>query len=296
MKSWRHSSALVLGLALGSLWCAPAALAQQDDPSAAERGRPPERRAPQQPPPAPAQEAEPRRGRVPMDLQTTVIPLKYTNAHETAGILQKSMQGTGTYLQIVADARTNALIVQAENAKVLEKVREVLTQLDVATTPPPAETPIFFQAVPLKNARSGKVKDYLRTLTQMRNQRIVVDADEAANTIWIGGDPAQGPALVKIAQSIDSGAATPAASVAELRTFALKNAQPHRVGSTLGQLMRVMGLEVAIVADDSSGMLIAYATPEESKKLEHLIGLLDVPAKFPPAEEKRGVKEKSEKN
>jgi type II secretory pathway component GspD/PulD (secretin) len=60
-----------------------------------------------------------------------VVPLKYANANEIAGELGKAQREA----QLVADARTNSLIVTARSDEALATVLELIARLDVETKP-----------------------------------------------------------------------------------------------------------------------------------------------------------------
>ncbi len=103
---------------------------------------------------------------VPPNTEIDVIKLKYASAIEMAQLLprlmpeagaQQNIPGAQPKLAFAVDARTNGLIVRAENQIVIEKVRKLVASLDIETS----ETGNI-RVVYLRNAEAVKVAETLR--------------------------------------------------------------------------------------------------------------------------------------
>ena len=103
---------------------------------------------------------------VPPNTEIDVIKLKYASAIEMAQLLPRLMPEAGAQVNIpgaqpklafAVDARTNGLIVRAENQIVIEKVRKLVASLDIETS----ETGNI-RVVYLRNAEAVKVAETLR--------------------------------------------------------------------------------------------------------------------------------------
>lgn len=75
-------------------------------------------------PAAPA--AEP----APPSAAVQVVPLRYAAAHELANVLSQLLMEPGITGRVVADARTNSVVVEAP-AEDLPRILELIAQLDV---------------------------------------------------------------------------------------------------------------------------------------------------------------------
>ena len=71
-----------------------------------------------------------------------VVPLQYASAMELEKVLAKALGSSRQHgLRIVADARTNSLVLTADSEAALAPVLELIAKLDVDTPKPPAEAP-----------------------------------------------------------------------------------------------------------------------------------------------------------
>lgn len=105
----------------------------------------------------------------PADLDVVVIPLKHSSAVEVADLIRR-LDGSGrspgakggraraeAQVMVLADSRTNSLLVQSENRSQLERVRALVKHLD---TPAPGNGNT--RVVYLRNARAVDLAETLR--------------------------------------------------------------------------------------------------------------------------------------
>jgi len=116
---------------------------------------------------------------------TVVLPVKYASAVEMASQLNKLMQEASTgaanaadggRVTIVPDPRSNALLVRADTAGRLSKIRSLLTLLDQ-----PSQAGANVRVVYLRNAEAGRVAQTLRSLLSGDSSGSQITVPPAAN-------------------------------------------------------------------------------------------------------------------
>lgn len=119
---------------------------------------------------------------------TVVLPVKYASAVEMASQLNKLMQENSTgaanaadggRVTIVPDLRSNSLLVRADTAGRLSKIRSLLTLLDQ-----PSQAGANVRVVYLRNAEASRVAQTLRSLLSSEagsNQASTTPAANAGN-------------------------------------------------------------------------------------------------------------------
>ncbi|MFN4236550.1 MAG: type II secretion system secretin GspD [Vogesella sp.] len=119
---------------------------------------------------------------------TVVLPVKYASAVEMASQLNKLMQEASTgaanaadggRITIVPDLRSNSLLVRADTAGRLSKIRSLLTLLDQ-----PSQAGANVRVVYLRNAEASRVAQTLRSLLSSEagsNQASTTPAANAGN-------------------------------------------------------------------------------------------------------------------
>jgi len=117
---------------------------------------------------------------------TVVLPVKYASAVEMASQLNKLMQEASTgaanaadggRVTIVPDPRSNALLVRADTAGRLSKIRSLLTLLDQ-----PSQAGANVRVVYLRNAEAGRVAQTLRSLLSADTSASQTAVPPAANS------------------------------------------------------------------------------------------------------------------
>jgi general secretion pathway protein D len=133
---------------------------------------------------------------------SVVLPVKYASAIEMASQLNKLLQegstgaanaADGGRITIVPDARSNVLLVRADTAGRLAKVKSLLTLLDQ-----PSQAGANVRVVYLRNAEATRVAQTLRSL-------LSADAPAASNSAPASGQTASTPSNAKTTDS-NSGA------------------------------------------------------------------------------------------
>lgn len=64
-----------------------------------------------------------------------VLHLRFADAHEIARLINDVCLRANTSDTVVADARTNSIVVRTDDAKTLERVRMLANELDVEAKP-----------------------------------------------------------------------------------------------------------------------------------------------------------------
>lgn len=229
--------------------------------------------------------AEARRERpgVNTDATVRVYHVQHAHAGELHRVLESVMQALGP-MRISTDERTNSLIIAGDEKVAMPKALALLQALDQPREES-SQTNETVINVPLSDARAKRVEVALEQLLHESPQRgpggppTRVVADENGNSIWLAGEKSRVEQYADYARQMDKGAGTRPNPRRELRYYVLKNADARPLGQTVGQMSSVMGLEAPIVADGSSGTLIAFATKEEHEVITDLVSHLDVPPK-----------------
>jgi type II secretory pathway component GspD/PulD (secretin) len=216
-----------------------------------------------------------------------VIPVTHTSVWELMSVLSTMRPALGHHVLLAVEGNTNSLIVAGEDEKVLEKVRELVAQLDGPQAAHGAPKANACKAVVLRHSYARDVENHLQRLAQPRGRsaaRIV--GDQRANTVWIAGTEAEVVELAELARQMDDNAANAGLpgdeGEPELQFYALAHAEAEALAETVGQIGRAMNLKAGVVADEASGTLIAFATPGAHTHLKTIIAKLDVPAKHGP--------------
>ncbi len=213
-----------------------------------------------------------------------VIPVKHTSVWDLMTVLSTMRPALGRHVLLAVEGGTNSLVVADDDEKVLKKVRELVAQLDEPQEARGAPKAHVCEAVTLKHTYAPDVKDYLQELAPPRGRSPVrIVGDERANTVWIAGTEAEVAGLAELARQMDENAANAGLpgdeGEPELQFYTLAHAEAEALAETVTQIGRAMDLDAAVVADEASGTLIAYATPTAHAHLKTIIAKLDVPAK-----------------
>jgi len=213
-----------------------------------------------------------------------VIPVRHTSVWELMTVLSTMRPALGQGVLLAVEGGTNSLIVAAEDEKALEKVRVLVAQLDEPQEARGAPKAHVCKAVTLKHTYAPEVADHLQELAPPRGRSPVrIVGDERANTVWIAGTQAEVAGLAELARQMDENAANADLpgdeGEPELQFYTLTHAEAEALAETVTQIGHAMELDAAVVADEASGTLVAYATPAAHAHLKTIIAKLDVPAK-----------------
>jgi type II secretory pathway component GspD/PulD (secretin) len=94
-----------------------------------------------------------------------VVPLKYAAAPELAQTLNGLVGAESTSMSIVADARTNSLVVESADTAELQRLLDLIARLDVDATKPVSPTDDgSVRIIPLRYATAAELADTLNDL------------------------------------------------------------------------------------------------------------------------------------
>lgn len=252
------------------------ALAQQPAQQPAQRG---------QNKPEPVAKEEIAHKPVSRDAEIKVFPLKYAAASEISSTLQKILGGV-IETRVIADARTNVLLVAVENAKDLARVEPLIQALDQPVSADDRTAGgMEVQSVRLAHASArGVVNQLEKLLLNNRIAHVNIVADTSANAVWISGPGNEVARFNEVARAMDEQAAQPVSREKqgrELKFYSLKEADAGSLSSTLNRAAELLALDAEVVPDMQSGTILAIATPESHKRLEQIINTLDVMQRRP---------------
>jgi len=146
----------------------------------------------------------------PLDVEVTVIPLKYASALDISDLVSKTMSSqpgpagakqAGEQvpgLSIVPDLRTNSLLVRSSNPGQLKQLQNLIEKLDVVALKGGSTHVVY-----LRNSDASKLAEILRGLLEAESQKqagqkaggtsvrtSLIQADEATNSLVINATDA----------------------------------------------------------------------------------------------------------
>jgi len=142
-------------------------------------------------------------------------------------------------VSIIADARSNSLIVAASPER-MKEIEDLINKLDLK----PLIGEVEIHAYPLKNIRASEaatmLQNLIRRLQQQRGLRaadqITITADDRTNTLLI---TAPKPDLRQIEKLIGTIDVPPAFATADIMIFQLRNADAQNLANVLAQMISV---------------------------------------------------------
>ena len=224
-----------------------------------------------------------------------VFTLKYSDAEGVARVLAPLWPTLSDVFAITADERTNTLLVTTANEQTTNNLHRLLEALDRPTETTETEGDRC-EGIQLQNAVAAEVVEHLYSLTPRRPGRSALRfvADERANTVWLAGSDKLVEHARQLVQRMDQ--STAVAKMSEpadkrvLRFYELEQADALRLADTMNKLARQIDLDLHVVADPLSGILVTHATTDEDAILKQIVQKLDVTPKHAfkqPAERKR---------
>ena len=190
-----------------------------------------------------------------------VVPLKNASAIDLVGTVNRLLNSSGTgqpvdatqRVTLVADARSNSVLISSDNPARAARARQLVTELD---SPGRAGGNMFI--VYLKNAEAVKVAQTLRSmLTGQENA---------------GASSSSG--LSPQSETSSPGSATPASSTAMSPATGAAQAQPFAPASSGNNAFSAGGATIA--ADPASNSLVIMAPEHIYNNLRTIIEKLDV--------------------
>ncbi|MGM0453614.1 MAG: type II secretion system secretin GspD [Thermodesulfobacteriota bacterium] len=150
--------------------------------------------------------------------EITVIPLEYANAEEMVNTVdsmfnsrQKKRDKKGAKINVVADDRTNLLVVQASESDV-ERIRSLVKMLDQQMPEGKEKIRVYY----LENAKAEEMVSVLQELpgkeegaekgkkvSPIVSEKVKVTADEATNSLIIRADKDDYEILESVIQRLD---------------------------------------------------------------------------------------------
>ncbi|MDE2047817.1 MAG: type II secretion system secretin GspD [Betaproteobacteria bacterium] len=201
---------------------------------------------------------------VPNSTDLEIIPLKYSVASDMVNTVNRLLEGTGTPGAVpgqagagnvvLADARTNSLMVRAANPARMALIKSLVAKLDQAS-----QGEGNLHVVYLKNAQADKLAEILRNLLTGQSGTV-----GARNSAPLGGG--------SLGQSMAGGGAPGAAGAPP---SGVPSAASGGGGSVGGGGGGGMGNGVAVQADLASNALIITAPEPLYKQLRGVIDQLD---------------------
>lgn len=222
-----------------------------------------------------------------------VFTLEYADAEGVARVLAPLWPALKDVFAVTADERTNTLLVAAANEQTADDLRRLLEALD---RPAEAAEGDRCEGIQLQHAVAAEVVEHLYSLAPRRPGRPALRfvADERANTVWLAGPDKLVEQARQLVQRMDKSTAvaemSEPANERELRFYELEQADARRMADTLNKLVRLMDLDLHVVADPASGTLVTHATADEDAILKQIVQKLDVTPKHAfrqPPERKR---------
>jgi len=159
----------------------------------------------------------------PLDVEVTVIPLKYASALDIADLVSRTMSsvpGAAAVkrpgeqvpgLSIVPDLRTNSLLVRSSNPGQLKQLKNLIEKLDVVPTKGGSTHVVY-----LRNSEATKLVEVLRGLLEAESQKqsgakapastarkSLIQADEATNSLIINAPDAVYNNLRAVIEKLD---------------------------------------------------------------------------------------------
>ena len=158
----------------------------------------------------------------PLDVEVTVIPLKYASALDISDLISRTMSQRNVPavkrpgeqlpgLSIVPDLRTNSLLVRSSNPGQLKQLQNLVRKLDVVATQS-GRTHVVY----LRNSEAPKLVEVLRGLLEAETQKptnakgsksttrkSLIQADEATNSLIINAPDAVYNNLRAVIEKLD---------------------------------------------------------------------------------------------
>ncbi|MDF0604176.1 type II secretion system secretin GspD [Neisseriaceae bacterium TC5R-5] len=193
---------------------------------------------------------------------TVVLPVQFGSAVELAGTLSKLMQdgGDGSKTVIIADARSNVLMLRADSPGRIGKIKSLLKLLDQ-----PSQAGANVRVVYLRNAEAAKVAQTLRVLLSS-------DGGQVQQRSTMGSGNAAGSGLLNDAAASSSNLGSN--STASATPLQDPRAAANSPGGS-GASSSTGGGGLMIQADTNSNALILNVPDAMYQNLRNVIDLLD---------------------
>lgn len=204
----------------------------------------------------------------PSNVENELVKVKYANANELAQLISKLVE-TGSNAEsvkkmiVLADPRTNNIILRSDSASQISRAKSLIAQLDVATS-----TGNSIHVVYLRNAEAKKLASVLQGLLMNGGDNLTLAGDSKSNNA-----PAANPAM-SANSAISNGAPNnPVASntsvTSTLSTYPFaQSGSSGNAGTGVNNSM--------IQADAATNSLIITASDQVFNMLSAVIDKLDV--------------------
>jgi general secretion pathway protein D len=143
--------------------------------------------------------------------KSEIIPLQYASATELVAVIDslenKADKKAGEHLQLVADERTNSILLSGDPHYVL-RVKAMISHLDMAVVNEGSTQVIFLRnakAIDLVPILTGTVKGETPAgkATPAKQASFIVQADDASNSLIITAAPAQMKSILSVIRQLD---------------------------------------------------------------------------------------------
>jgi type II secretory pathway component GspD/PulD (secretin) len=207
--------------------------------------------------------------------ETRLFRLQYAEAETIARTLSTLFEAPAPNpTRILADMRTNTVIVQA-NEERIEEISKVLTGLDIPGSARPGPSAIL-RVFPLKYAQAGELARTLTTLFGGKGDSVKIAGDGSTNSIIVQADEERIQAISSVLSRLDLPGSDRAGSRISTRVIPLKYAKAGELAPTLTALFAGKGDNARIVADERTNAIIVAADEETDNRIRELIQWFDV--------------------
>jgi beta-lactamase regulating signal transducer with metallopeptidase domain len=212
----------------------------------------------------------------PSTVAATTFPLQYAKASETSTLLNQLFKGAG--VQIIADSRTNMVLVRGPVDRVAE-IQKVIGNLD---TPSPAEektqAKLLMRIYPLKYAMApDALKVLMGALPSRRGSAIVMD--ERTNSIIATGDEDRHQAILNLLSNVDRPVQEDLqVNATQTYVFPLQHADAAAIAQILSGLKKDKAVTY-VAPDRNTNSIILTVSTRTWTDVRDIIRQLDVPAK-----------------
>lgn len=193
----------------------------------------------------------------------TVIYLQNADAREAASSLETLLDGSPDFRRIVADPRTNALFVSA-NEKTLSEIEQFLKIIDQPEKTEPTEVKVFA----LKNIRAADAEHSVITFA---GPSVRIASDTVTNSLIISGQKEDVVAIQALLQKLDESSA--GENRFQVAAFELEHVNPQKAVGILNELRT----SASIAVDESKGRLLVSGEPTAVKNLQSVLEMVDTP-------------------
>lgn len=210
----------------------------------------------------------------PSTVENELVKVKYANANELAQLISKLVDNGATAdaakkMVVVADPRSNHIIMRSESTSQLIRAKSLIAQLDV-----PTSTGSSIHVVYLRNAEAKKLASVLQTLLSNSVDNLAVVADNKSSSSLSSTSanptaPAQATAAIGSAVAVNTPANTNTLTANSVAAYPFsQSGTSNNSTSTPGSPM--------IQADVATNSLIITAPDQVFNMLSGVIDKLDV--------------------